>query len=156
MERYRSHVSVNLILYRKTQNDETEVLLQLRQNTGYMDGLYDLGATGNIEENEPVIFAMQREAKEELGIDLKIEDLKFEQVYDSGIGEGGKQYIHFIFSTKECSNMARVNEEDKCGGLLWCNTKNLPQNIIPRIVKTIENFENGITYYQNGYSKLNQ
>ena len=44
------------------------VLLQLRQNTGYMDGYWAAAAAGHVERGETAYDAAQREAHEELGI----------------------------------------------------------------------------------------
>ena len=47
---------------------DTEVLLQLRQNTGYMDGHWAAAAAGHVERGETAYDAAQREAAEELDI----------------------------------------------------------------------------------------
>ena len=70
-ERFTSRVAVYLVL---TKNDQ--VLLTLRQNTGFADGLYSL-ASGHVDEGETIKHAMIREAKEEIGILIKPDDLKF-------------------------------------------------------------------------------
>jgi len=46
-----------------------------RYNTGYHDGMCGLCA-GRVEKNETFKEAIIREVKEEIGIDLKIEDLE--------------------------------------------------------------------------------
>jgi 8-oxo-dGTP diphosphatase len=52
-----------------------EVLLQLREGTGYMDGHWACGAAGHVEVGEDAAAAAAREAHEELGIDVAREDL---------------------------------------------------------------------------------
>ena len=47
----------------------TEVLLQLRQNTGYMDGRWAAAAAGHVERGETAYDAARREALEEVGVD---------------------------------------------------------------------------------------
>ena len=56
-ERYKSKIVVDLFLERKTDIGEKEVLLLLRQNTGYYDGLYDLPG-GHVDPNEDIFDAM--------------------------------------------------------------------------------------------------
>lgn len=46
----------------------TEVLLQWRQNTGYMDHHWAAAAAGHVEKGETASQAAQREATEEIGI----------------------------------------------------------------------------------------
>jgi 8-oxo-dGTP pyrophosphatase MutT (NUDIX family) len=50
------------------------ILLGLRQNTGFSDGMYHLPA-GHLEDGETISAGAIREAKEELGIDLHPADL---------------------------------------------------------------------------------
>lgn len=66
-----------LLLTRKNNNNQVETLFQKRKNIGYCDGFYDLSASGHVDENESMKQAMCREAKEELGIDINVEDLEF-------------------------------------------------------------------------------
>ena len=51
------------------------VLLQLRQNTGYMDGYWAAGAAGHVEAGETAVDAAVRELREELGLSVQREDL---------------------------------------------------------------------------------
>ena len=73
-EKYYSRLAVNLVLTRTNENGEKEILLQLRQNTGYMDNMYDFACSGHVEKGESYTTALVREAKEEIGITLKEED----------------------------------------------------------------------------------
>ena len=49
-EKYYSRLAVNLVLTRVNENGEKEILLQLRQNTGYMDNMYDFACSGHVEK----------------------------------------------------------------------------------------------------------
>ena len=69
-ERSKASVSTYLILEK-----DGMVLLGLRKNTGYQDGMYCL-VSGHVEDNEAATTAMCREAKEEIGIDINPHDLK--------------------------------------------------------------------------------
>ena len=54
-----------------------EVLLQLRQNTGYMDDHWAAGAAGHVERGETAYDAARREACEELGLEDIALDFQF-------------------------------------------------------------------------------
>ena len=64
-EHYRSYSAVFPILLREGANGQ-EVLLHLRQNTGYMDGCWDFAGSGHVDENETARQAVTRECLEEL------------------------------------------------------------------------------------------
>lgn len=50
------------MLIRNSEKGE-EILLQRRQNTGYMDGFYDLSASCHVEKNEQMTTSLIRETK---------------------------------------------------------------------------------------------
>ncbi len=75
--RYKVTPAVWLCLFRTKDNGEIEVLLQKRQNTGYMDNRYDLSVSGHLEPGENASQAVVRGAKEEIGIEVALEDLEF-------------------------------------------------------------------------------
>ncbi len=96
-ERYKSMMVVDLMLTRTNEiTGKKEVLLALRKNTGYNDGEYELPG-GHVEENEDLMNAMVREANEELGINLKAEDLKIEHILHNYKGNR----LNFILTTKK-------------------------------------------------------
>ena len=55
--------------------DGDKVLLLKRANTGYRDGYYSL-PSGHLNGGEPAIRAAIREAKEEVGVDIDLKDLR--------------------------------------------------------------------------------
>ncbi|HIE41446.1 MAG TPA: NUDIX domain-containing protein, partial [Candidatus Aenigmarchaeota archaeon] len=69
-ERFKIIPTVYLVLIK-----DNKILLSRRFNTGFHDGEYSFPA-GHLDGNETLIQAMVREAKEEIGIELKPEDLK--------------------------------------------------------------------------------
>ena len=66
---YKIIPSVYLILER-----DGKILLGRRCNTGFLDGHYGLAA-GHAEAYETFREAMVREAKEEIGIDIDVDNL---------------------------------------------------------------------------------
>ena len=140
-ERYKSKIVVDLLLKRKNENNKEEILLSLRENTGYRDGYYDLPG-GHVDENEDLFAAMIREAKEEIGIDIFREDMKIIHIYHNY----KKDMLKFGFSANKYKGNLVNNEPDKCKELKWFEIENLPENIIPRIRDEILNVENGVFY----------
>lgn len=133
-EKYYSRLAVNLLLTRiNTNTNEREILLQLRQNTGYMDNMYDFGCSGHVDKGESYSQALVRETKEELGITIYEKDLKFEAVnhhYDAN-------HVQLFFSTEKYEGEPYPAEPNECGGLIWANINNLPNNTIPYVAINI-------------------
>lgn len=132
-ERYKCKIVVDLLLER--QNPETnkkEILLLLRQNTGYADGLYDLPG-GHLDPNEDIFDAMIREAKEEIGIDMERYNMKIVHInhrFKNGM-------LKFVFKVDKYKNYVTNGEPDKCEEIRWVEIDNLPENIIEHIKKEI-------------------
>lgn len=130
-ERYKLPISVQLLVEK-----DNKILLLKRQNTGYEDGKYSLPG-GHIEPNEEVRKAVIREAKEEIGIDINMEDVKFYKVLNRKISNNG-EYVDFIFKTNTWEGNIINKEEDKCEEIIWADKDNLPENIlafIPTLLK---------------------
>lgn len=132
-ERYKMPVSVQVILF--NQNDE--VLLLKRKSTGFSDGLYGF-IGGHVEQNEQVIDAAIREVKEEIGIDIKRENLIFKSVMNRKVNEN-TEYIDFVFYVREWQGEIINREPEKCSELTWCKPNNLPENTIDFERYLIEN-----------------
>lgn len=150
-EKYYSRLAVNLVLIRINENNEKQILLQLRKNTGYMDNMYDFACSGHVNKNESYTQALVREAKEELGIILKEEDLEFLAVNHHFQAD----HVQLFFTTKEYKGIPNVCEPDKCGGLLWSKIKELPENIIPYVANVIEDINLGIQFDDGNFTMLN-
>ena len=94
-EKYYSRLAVNLVLTR-INNAKKEIMLQLRQNTGYMDNMYDFACSGHIDKGESYTQALTREAKEEIGISISENDLVFLAVNHDYQAD----HVQLFFSTK--------------------------------------------------------
>lgn len=149
-ERYRSFVAVFLLLTRTAEDGMgKEILLQKRQNTGYMDGYYDLGASGHLEENESVRDAVIRESMEEANIKVNAEDLKLVTVTNSKAND--LAYLRFFFHTEVYEGEISIREPDRCSEIGWYNIDDLPSAIVPHLRNEISNFRNSINYDENGF-----
>jgi len=110
-----------------------EVLLQLRQNTGYMDGHWAAAAAGHVELGETGPATAQREASEELGIDLTADDLTFltTLIRTDGSATPREQRVEFFFTASTWHGVPHVREPRKCAALEWYPITALPEAMPP-------------------------
>ena len=134
----------------KVENHKEYVLLQGRQNTGVLDGMYDVAASGHLEAGETLKEAMIRETKEEIGIDVKAEDLSLVSTMSVHLLDDN-EYIFACFHAKKYEGIPTVMEKDKCSDLKWFPIDELPANIVDSRVFMIEDYQNGNTYREYGY-----
>lgn len=139
-ERYCCKLVTDLMLTRE-KDGKKEVLLLLRKNTGYRDGEYELPG-GHVDKGEDLIHAMVREAKEELLIDIKEEDLKIVHILHHYTGDR----INFILAANTYEGIPSIGEPEKCEKLEWFDINNLPENIIGKVKKSIEEINSSIFY----------
>lgn len=140
-ERHKTIVAVFLVLARKNGGKE-EILLQKRQNTGYMDGKYDVGCSGHLDAGESIMTALIRETKEELGIELAEENLELATV----VHNYRENYVRFFFKATEYNGTPTIMEPEKCSELVWSPVDNLPEDTIPHIKLAIESIGDGLSY----------
>lgn len=138
-DRYKIIPSVYLILER-----DGKVLLGRRQNTGYEDGNYGLGAAGHAEEGETLREAMIREAWEEAGITIRPEALK--HVLTAHRHCGDHQRVDFFFTVSAFDGEPSIAEPDKCSDMQWFSFDALPENTIAHIRNALTCYRNGETY----------
>lgn len=136
--RFKCTPCVFIYLTRESKNGK-EILLQLRENTGYMDGKYHFGAAGHVEAGETFAQAAIREAAEEIGVEILPEDLILKYISYS-LDEA---YLRCVFGAKTYTGTPHVCEPNKCAGLLWAKIDDLPENIAPYIPDIIHDIEHG-------------
>ena len=149
-EKYYSRLAANLILTRINESGKKEILLQLRQNIGYMDNKYDFACSGHVEKNESYTAALVREAREEIGIKVKEEDLIFLAVNHHYQAD----HVQLFFTTNSYEGEPAVCEPDECGGWLWADIDNLPENTIPYVANVIEDIKLGIQFDDGDFVNL--
>jgi 8-oxo-dGTP diphosphatase len=108
-----------------------EVLLLLRQGTGYMDGMWALPA-GHLEPDESVEQAAIRETAEESGVTIAARDLVPLTTQHRFVPNGTQieQRADFYFTASRWSNVPRIREPDKCGDMRWFTLDALPLNLV--------------------------
>lgn len=110
-----------------------EVLLQLRQGTGYMDGMWAAGAAGHIELGETAAAAGVREAAEELGIMLEENELIPLTVMQrtDGTASAIEQRADWFFTATSWEGTPRIIEPSKCAQIEWFPLTMLPETMPP-------------------------
>lgn len=152
-ERFKSKSAVMLMVFR---NNKREVLLQKRQNTGYMDNYWDFSATGHVEENESMKQAAKREALEEIGITIDISDITFATIAHKYSENSGIIYYNGYFCTEIYTGTPVIKEENKCSELKWFDINNLPDNLIPDRIIALKEYQERNPYHEIGWDVLNK
>jgi 8-oxo-dGTP diphosphatase len=112
---------------------EGQVLLQLREGTGYMDGHWAAGAAGHVEPGESAIAAAVREAREELGVVVEEADVVPLTVQHRGEpgGPALEQRVDFFFAATRWTGTPALQEADKAAELAWFPLVRLPEPVVP-------------------------
>jgi 8-oxo-dGTP pyrophosphatase MutT (NUDIX family) len=121
------------VLLRRTRDSRDEVLLQLRQNTGYMDGHWAMGAAGHVEADESALDSACREAREELGVRIEPADLTplTSMHRTGGNGLPIDERVDFFFECRKWKGAPRLVEPSKAADLRWFPLKELPDPVVP-------------------------
>ncbi|WP_125775316.1 NUDIX hydrolase [Antribacter gilvus] len=124
---------------------EGQVLLQLRQGTGYLDGHWAAAAAGHVEEGESVVQAAVREAREELGIDVDPADVRPLTAMHRGdpTGPALEQRVDFFFEVTRWSGTPELQETDKAAGLAWFSFVALPSPVVPHELAVLRALHDG-------------
>lgn len=147
-ERNKAVTAVYLFLKK-----DGKILVARRCNTGYQDGNYQVPA-GHIDAGELPTEAMIREAKEEIGIDLKKEDLRLVHVsFRPKHDETGDRVDYFFEATRWDGEVVNA-EPEKCDDLSWVKPDELPENMTPPCRVAIECAERGEIFSELGVDFL--
>ena len=140
-ERNKAVPAVYLIL-----RDGDKILLARRANTGYHDGDYAL-PSGHVEASELPLHAIIREVKEEVGIDVLPQDIRFVQfMYRERQGPDGNDRVDIFFEASKWSGAVTNTEPDRCDDLSWFPINSLPSNMIGHIGQVIQSVAKGEIY----------
>lgn len=133
----------------------TEVLLQLRQGTPYMDGHWAAAAAGHVERGETAYDAARREALEELGIgELELElDFTMQRTRHA---DPVDERVDFFFTARRWAGEPRVLEPDKCAEIRWCPLSALPDPVVPHEAHALAHLGSGARYLTFGWDSAVQ
>ncbi len=124
---------------------DDQVLLQLRQNTGYRDGHWAAAAAGHVEKGESVVAAACREAVEELGVTIAPAALvPLTAMHRThGNGEPVDERVDFFFTCEAWSGEPSVREPRKAVGLRWWALDALPDPVVPHERWVLDHLKDG-------------
>lgn len=128
---------------------DNQVLMLCRANTGYYDGAYSL-ISGHLDGGESARAALVREAKEEAGIEVLIDDLVFRHAVNRPSKEGGTERVDFFFECGSWKGGIVNAEPHKCDDLSWFSIDNLPGKMVPEVEHVLAEVRKG-----SYYSELN-
>lgn len=142
MERFNCPVAVHLLLIK-----EGKLFMQLRKNTSFAGQYYVLA--GHIDGNETLLQTAVREAKEEAGILIQEEDLRFATFSHANTND--KEYIQVYFWCDKWQGTPTILEADKCAEIGFFPLNSLPEKTVPQLKIALEKAICGIPYYEYGW-----
>ncbi|MBO7526823.1 MAG: NUDIX domain-containing protein [Clostridia bacterium] len=132
-----------------------KVLLQRRANTGWNDGKWNL-VGGHIEDEETLEQCIAREAKEELGIEIKPEDTKIVHCIQY---KSNRLTMQFYLTCSAWNGTPSIQPEVennqvvyKADKLEWFDIDNLPEDLIPTARQAIKASLSGNSFSSLGFS----
>nr|WP_206039632.1 NUDIX domain-containing protein [Rhodococcus sp. HNM0563] len=122
------------VVFRRECGGREQVLLQLREGTGYLDGHWAHAAAGHVERGESVFDAAVRECAEELGMVVDPGDLVALTTLHRRQRPGLSYKDHRVDFFVECrhwSSEPRLMEPEKAADLKWFDGEELPTPMVP-------------------------
>lgn len=149
-EPYLTPSAVILILMRE-RGGKKQILLQRRHNTGFADGLWDFSCAGKVEEGESMTVTAVREAKEELGVSIAVESLRFAVLIHKCDKPCNLVYYNAYFVCTEFAGEPTICEPEKCSEVKWFDIDNLPDDLIDDRKCAIKAYLDGVHYIEYGW-----
>ena len=123
-----------------------KILISHRINSGYHDGEYGV-PTGHIADGEPASGAAIRKALEEVGVKVRMSELRLEHVMHRSSGsDKTDDYIDFYFLVLNFAGEPANRIPTKCDGLKWVKWNELPTNTVPEVRYALERIKEGKVY----------
>jgi 8-oxo-dGTP diphosphatase len=138
-----SVVPAAYIVFLRGPADSREVLLQLRQGTGFMDDHWACAAAGHVERGESVFAAAAREAEEEVAVtDVVLTPLTAMQ-RTNNTGLAIDERVDYFFACTAWTGEPRIVEPDKCADLRWFGLDSLPTPVVPHELAVLAGVRDG-------------
>ena len=146
--RFKAKIGVFLIL-----EQDDQILMLRRHGTGIEDGLYVV-PMGGVDESETPLAAVVREAREEVGIEVRPEDLQFVHLtYRKHTMPDGYVFYQqdLFFRATDFSGKIINGEPEKADDVRFFQKDALPANVSPFIAHALECVKKGIVYSEFGF-----
>ena len=127
-----------VLFLRDTPSGAAEVLLQLREGTGYMDGYWATAAAGHVERGESVFDAAAREVNEELGVtEVRLAPLC--AMHRTGAtGDPVDERVDYFLRADGWTGEPVIQEPEKCADLQWFPLHDMPDPVVPHELVVLE------------------
>jgi 8-oxo-dGTP diphosphatase len=120
-----------------------QVLLQLREGTGFMDGHWAAAVAGHVERGESVFAAAAREAAEEVGISEVDLTPWCAMQRTERTGDPVDERVDYFFTTTSWLGEPRILEPEKSADLRWFDLDELPEPVVPHELRVLESIRAG-------------
>jgi len=134
-DRHLTRTAVFIILER-----DNKVFFLRRANTGWADGLLVI-PSGHVDKGYQPREAVVKEAKEEAGVDIAIEDLEFVHA-----DFNRDKYSNYYFRARTWTGEPVMGEPHLSSEALWIDKDNLPKDITPQLKNMFAQIKKG-SYY---------
>ena len=149
MSRFLTRTTVYILLEKNGK-----ILMFKRKNTNWYDGFYNMPC-GHIDGHETLRQAAVREVKEEVGVDVDLNDLEFVQMVNrlSSSDDGYYEYTEAYFKTTKWRGEPFMPEGELGEDMDWFNLDQLPEKTLPYVQDAIKSILNGNYYCESDWNK---
>lgn len=133
--------------------DGSNVLLGQRHNTGFKDGCYALPG-GKHDGHETLRQSVAREAKEELGVTVALDDIILRSTIHYIDYDLDQELIYTVFELINYQGKIINNEPHRCCDLRFFDRDQLPENTTDMTRLCIENTFNDVRYSEFGFNLM--
>lgn len=119
-----------------------------RANTGWWDGYYGL-PSGKVEKDESFSQAAMREAKEEVGVDISLDDLSYRGTAHRRSVDS--DWVDVIFEATKWSGEVINAEPEVHSEVAWFALDDLPENTVPHQRLLLDALAKGEQFVEEGW-----
>ncbi len=142
-QRFMVVPAVYVYLLRPGRDGTREVLLGLRQGTGWCDGFWAAAVAGHVERSESVHAAAAREAVEEVGVhDLALTPWCTMQ-RTAPTGDPVDERVDYFFTASAWRGKPVLREPDKRADQRWFALDDLPEPVVPHEREVLQSVRDG-------------